>query len=110
MGAKKGYDLLKKKSDALKKAFRAILSKIVDSKVRMGFDYKEARMGMAEANFAAGDFSRAVVDHVQTVTPVRMTLQQENIAGVKIPIFKLKDIDEVGDNALLGLSMGGQSI
>ena len=25
IGAKKGYDLLKKKSDALKKAFRAIL-------------------------------------------------------------------------------------
>ena len=25
VGAKKGYDLLKKKSDALKKAFRAIL-------------------------------------------------------------------------------------
>ena len=67
-------------------------------------------MGMAEANFAAGDFSRAVVDHVQTVTPVRMTLNTENIAGVKIPIFKLKDIDEVGENALLGLSMGGQSI
>ncbi len=110
VGAKKGYDLLKKKSDALKKAFRAILAKIVESKVRMGFDYKEARMGMAEANFAAGDFSRAVVDHVQTVTPVRMTLNTENIAGVKIPIFKLKDIDEVGENALLGLSMGGQSI
>ena len=56
--------MLKKKSDALKKAFRAILAKIVESKVRMGVDYKEARMGMAEANFAAGDFSRAVVDHV----------------------------------------------
>ena len=68
MGAKKGYDLLKKKSDALKKAFRLILSKIVESKVRMGVDYREARMGMAEANFAAGDFSRAVVDHVATCT------------------------------------------
>jgi len=37
-------------------------------------------------------------------------MQQENIAGVKLPIFRLKDIDEVGDSALLGLSMGGQSI
>lgn len=27
-----------------------------------------------------------------------------------IPIFKLKDIDEVGEGNLLGLSMGGQSI
>ena len=110
VGAKKGYDLLKKKSDALKKAFRAILQKIVESKVRMGVDYRDARMGMAEAQFAAGDFSRAVVDHVAVCSPVRMTLQNDNIAGVHIPIFKLKDIDEVADGNLLGLSMGGQSI
>ncbi len=110
IGAKKGYDLLKKKSDALKKAFRGILLKIVESKVRMAIDYRDARMGMAEATFAAGDFSRAVVDHVNVVSVVRMTMAQENIAGVKLPIFRLKDIDEVGDSALLGLSMGGQSI
>ena len=110
MGAKKGYDLLKKKSDALKKAFRGILQKIVESKVRMGIDYKDARMGMAEANFAAGDFSRAVVDHVAVCSPVRMTMTADNIAGVKLPIFKLKDMDEVSEGALLGLSMGGQSI
>ena len=110
VGAKKGYELLKKKSDALKKALRAILAKIVDSKVRMGLDYREARLGMAEANFAAGDFSRAVIDNLPVCSPVRLTMSQENIAGVKIPIFKLKDIDEVGDSALLGLSMGGQSI
>jgi len=110
VGAKKGYDLLKKKSDALKKAFRSILQKIVESKVRMAFDYREARMGMAEANFAAGDFGRAVVDHVAVCSPVRMTMTSDNIAGVHLPIFKLKDLDDIGDNALLGLSMGGQSI
>jgi len=66
--------LLKKKSDALKKAFRGILLKIVESKVRMAVDYREARMGMAEAIFAAGDFSRAVVDHVNVVSVVRMTM------------------------------------
>ena len=76
----------------------------------MGLDYREARLGMAEANFAAGDFSRAVIDNLPVCSPVRLTMSQENIAGVKIPIFKLKDIDEVGDSALLGLSMGGQSI
>ena len=36
VGAKKGYDLLKKKADALKKAFRDILIKIVDTKKSMG--------------------------------------------------------------------------
>jgi vacuolar-type H+-ATPase subunit D/Vma8 len=39
-----------------------------------------------------------------------MTVAQDNIAGVKLPIFKLKDMDDVGDGGLLGLSMGGQSI
>ena len=43
VGAKKGYELLKKKSDALKKAFRAILQKIFESKVRMGSNLKEAK-------------------------------------------------------------------
>ena len=108
VGAKKGYDLLKKKSDALKKAFRGILANIVESKVRMGLDYKEALIGMAEANFAAGDFSRAVVDHVKTKTPVRLTVHSDNIAGVHLPLFALKGTDEVSEESnLLGLSMGG---
>ena len=41
VGAKKGYDLLKKKSDALKKAFNDIMKKIVQTKKRMGKDFKE---------------------------------------------------------------------
>jgi len=41
VGAKKGYDLLKKKSDALKKAFNDIMKKIVETKKRMGKDFKE---------------------------------------------------------------------
>jgi len=41
VGAKKGYDLLKKKSDALKKAFNDIMKKIVMTKKRMGKDFKE---------------------------------------------------------------------
>ena len=39
VGAKKGYDLLKKKSDALKKAFNQIMLKIVDTKKRMGKEF-----------------------------------------------------------------------
>jgi V-type H+-transporting ATPase subunit D len=62
VGAKKGFDLLKKKSDALKKAFRVILVKIVDTKKRMGKEFNESLMALAEANFAAGDFSRNVMD------------------------------------------------
>jgi V-type H+-transporting ATPase subunit D len=39
VGAKKGFDLLKKKSDALKKSFREILTKILETKKRMGKEY-----------------------------------------------------------------------
>ena len=56
VGAKKGYDLLKKKADALKKAFREIMIKVLERKKRMGKDYNEALLALAEANFAAGDF------------------------------------------------------
>lgn len=102
---------MKKKSDALKKAFRGILQKIVESKVRMGLDFKEASLGLASAYFAAGDFSRNVIDHVKTRTNVRMNIHTENVAGVKLPIFTLRGEDELEEgSALLGLSGGGQAI
>ena len=65
VGAKRGYDLLKKKSDALKKAFRGILIKILDTKKKMGKEFNESLLSLAEANFAAGDFSRNVMDSVK---------------------------------------------
>lgn len=100
--------MLKKKSDALKKAFRAILQDIVEAKIKMGADFKEAQMGLANATFAAGDFSRAVIDHVKVKTSVRLTVSTDNIAGVHLPRFNLKGEDEQSeDNALLGLSGGG---
>ena len=69
--------MLKKKSDALKKAFRGILQKIVEAKIRMGIDFKEASLGLASAYFAAGDISRNVVDHVKTRTNVRLNVHTE---------------------------------
>ena len=111
MGAKKGFELLKKKSDALKKAFRAILLKIVEAKVRMGVDFKEASLGLATAYFAAGDISRNVVDNIKKRTNVRLNVHTENVAGVKLPIFSLRGEDELEENSsLLGLSGGGQAI
>jgi V-type H+-transporting ATPase subunit D len=111
VGAKKGHELLKKKSDALKKAFNGVLQKIVEAKVRMGSDYREALLGLAGATFAAGDFSRAVTDNVKTKTSVRLGVHFDNIAGVHLPIFTLKGEDEQSDEtALLGLSGGGSAI
>ena len=90
VGAKKGYDLLKKKADALKQSFRDILIRIVETKKRMGREFNESLLSLAEANFAAGDFSKAVYDSVKTRTNVRLNVSSENVAGVHLPIFSLR--------------------
>ena len=114
IGAKKGYDLLKKKSDALKKAFREIMTKILETKKRMGKDYNESLLALAEANFAAGDFSKAVFDSVGSRTNVRLNVTSDNVAGCHLPVFSLRgDVAGAGDSddrAMLGLTGGGQAI
>jgi len=49
VGAVKGHSLLEKKSKALKKEFHKTLGKIVEAKVRMGSDFREALLGLAGA-------------------------------------------------------------
>ena len=82
IGAKKGYDLLKKKSDALKKAFNDIMKRIVMTKKKMGREFNECQLEMAKANYAAGDFGITVRDAVKTKTNVRLMISAENVAGV----------------------------
>ena len=72
IGAKKGYELLKRKSDALKKAFNEIMKEVVTTKKKMGYQFNECQLEMAQANFAAGDFGVAVRDSVKTKTNVRL--------------------------------------
>ncbi len=77
-GAQQGYNLLKKKADALTSRFRAILKKIVEvrvlhhhflhvsnllsivgapqNKTKMGEIMRTASFSLAEATYAAGDF------------------------------------------------------
>lgn len=114
IGARKGYDLLKKKSDALKKKFREIMTKILETKKRMGKDYGECLLALAEANFAAGDFAKGVYDSVGTKTLVRLNVTSENVAGVHLPQFTLRGdvagFNSSDDSAMLGLTGGGQAI
>ncbi len=86
--------------------------RILDTKRRMGKDYNEALLALAEANFAAGDFARNAMDQVKTKTSVRLNLTSDNIAGVHLPVFNLKgDSEETGeDRSMLGLTGGGQAI
>ena len=90
------------------------MSKILLKKKNMGKDYNESLLALAEANFAAGDFSKAVFDSVGTRTNVRLNVSSDNVAGVHLPIFSLRgDVTGAGDNddrAMLGLTGGGQAI
>ena len=112
IGARKGYDLLKKKSDALKKKFREIMTKILETKKRIGKDYGECLFALAEANFAAGDFAKGVFDSVGSNTKVRLGVTSENVAGVHLPQFSLSVLGTANqeNSAMLGLTGGGQAI
>ena len=78
----------------------------------MGKEFNEALFSLAEANFAAGDFSRNVMDSVKTKSNVRLTLTSNNVAGVHLPIFGIRGEAEDGgdDRSMLGLTGGGQAI
>lgn len=90
IGANKGYDLLKKKSDALKKRFRETMVKIIETKKRMGKDFNDCLFSLAEANFAAGDFAKGVFDSVGVKTQVRLNVDSDNVAGVHLPKFAIR--------------------
>ena len=109
LGAQKGYKLLKQKADALKKAFNEIMKRVVETKKRMGAEYRECQIKMMEANFAAGDFGVSVRDEVKATTKIRLTVFFDNIAGVGQPHFILKGLGEDTDS-MLGMNKGGQAI
>ncbi len=79
---------------------------------------KEASIAMAEAKWAAGDVAqdlvswndgirRKVRDNVNQASEV-VEVHIDNVAGVKLPIFKSKHRDVVSDE--LTLARGGQQI
>eukprot|EP00911_Craspedida_sp_UC1_P000074 UC1_evm1s61 len=108
-GAKNGHSLLKKKADALTMRFRALVRQIVDNKTLMGEVMKEAAFSLAEANFHSTGFGNAVVQGVNSAT-VRVRAQQDNVAGVKLPVFEMLPSAGSSGQELTGLSRGGQKI
>ena len=57
------------------------------SKARMGSDYKTAMLSFAQATYAAGDFSRAVVEGIKEKSSIRLNVNSDNVAGVHCPKF-----------------------
>ena len=82
--AAQGFQLLKKKADALTLRFRQILKQILTAKQQMGEKFKESFFAMAQARYTAGDHLRhSIVDSVAQAT-VRVQSKADNIAGVKV--------------------------
>jgi V-type H+-transporting ATPase subunit D len=107
-GANQGYNLLKKKADALSVRFRAILKHIVETKTKMGDVMRDANFSLAEATYSAGDFSHAIR---QRADKARITVKssKENVAGCQLPIFEAV-VDTQNSFELAGLARGGQQI
>jgi V-type H+-transporting ATPase subunit D len=108
-GAITGHSLLKKKSDALTMRFRAILSRLVENKEKMGITMRDASFSLAAAKFAAGDITPTVLENV-SVAMVRVKMATENVAGVHLPVFTKNIEGNVNSQELTGLSKGGQQI
>jgi V-type H+-transporting ATPase subunit D len=108
-GAQKGHDLLKKKADALAMRFRIILKNIKKNKQAMGAVMRKAYLSLASAKFTAGEFGTTVIENVSQAT-FRVKLDEDNVAGVHLPIFKnYADISTL-PKEMHGLGRGGQQI
>merc|ERR1712216_464811 len=107
VGAKKGYDLLKRKSDALMMRFRRMLATIIETKDEMGVEMSKAFFSLTEAQHTAGDIKPVVMEKVSTAT-IRVKQNVENVAGVQLPVFEMTGGDKGGE--LVGMAKGGQRI
>lgn len=113
-GAKKGYELLKKKSDALTARLRTLLKEIRATKLEVAALMQGASFGIADAAWAAGDFRRRVLDapHPDRAR-MRVRVRTDNVAGVKLPVFELFAAPGAGaslDFEVLGIAAGGRQI
>jgi len=110
VGAKKGHQLLKKKSDALTMRFRQILKDIVATKEGMGESLRDALFALTEAKYVAGEnLKYTVMDNVTQAT-LRVSSRTDNVAGIKLPAFDLQNSQGESKTDLTGLAKGGQQV
>lgn len=110
VGATKGHQLLKKKSDALTVQFRQILRRIVQAKETMGDSLKASSFALTEAKYTAGENVKHVVLENVSLASVKVRAKQDNVAGVKLPKFEYFSELPQSKNDLTGLARGGQQI
>jgi len=107
--AKKGFELLKKKGDALKARFRDIAKKIAATKSQMSEACASSFFSITQAEYAAGEIKSKVLEG-SPVASVRVAGRTDNIAGVKIPVFSQIDVEVDTPQENIGLAGGGRAI
>ena len=112
--AQKGHDLLKRKADALKVQFLQVTKSLIEQKKDLGNKFNQSLIFLAKANYskAEGDVSRMVDENVKSRADVKLTLKTKPVAGVTLPQFGIRNIEEekYGDPQILGITGGGQTI
>ena len=112
--ANKGKDLLKRKADALKVQFLQVTKNLIELKKDLGSSFNKSLIFLEKANFStsSGDVSRIVDENVRSRADVRLTLKTKPVAGVTLPQFGIKNIEEekYGDTQILGITGGGQTL
>ena len=74
----------------------------------MGAAFRDGNFALAEVKYAAGDIKTGVIESVGPAQK-RVEIRVDNIAGVKVPVFKAIDTGAVAQDHT-GLSKGGQQI
>jgi V-type H+-transporting ATPase subunit D len=67
------------------------------AKEEMGVAFKEGNFALAEVKYAAGDIKPMVIEGVGTAQK-RVEIRVDNIAGVKVPVFKSIDTGAVSQD------------
>ena len=69
---------------------RALLKNILEAKENVGLAFRDGNFALAEVKYAAGDIKPMVIESVGTAQK-RVEIRVDNIAGVKVPVFKAVD-------------------
>jgi V-type H+-transporting ATPase subunit D len=105
VGAQKGFELLKKKADALKVRFRDMTKQIYATKMAMAEQAGGAFFSVTQAEYAAGKLTHKVAETC-TTAEFRVQSKVENVAGVKMPVFDLIETGSASE-AKRSIGLGG---
>ncbi|PHH49549.1 V-type proton ATPase subunit D [Ceratocystis fimbriata CBS 114723] len=118
-GAETGHSLLKRKSEALTKRFRAyqficpvleITRRIDEAKRKMGRVMEIAAFSLAEVTYAVGGDIGYQIQESAKSARFRLRTKQENVSGVLLPAFESYQTEGNNDFGLTGLGRGGQQV